>query len=187
MGGRTISPLIVLDNNKIEKIYPSLPVARFWDVANKSISSLLHLFNSIATQDSEYTTFDKADLADLLSSGALTFGVCQIKKWDELTDISHAIRDNLKNNVLAGGFDLSKAKAAGCVFIASSDVLEKIPQSHLEHGFEMLSRMMRTGGVLHRGIYQGSKPGLVVYSVIGELGVPEERIEEIRNIARIGR
>jgi cell division GTPase FtsZ len=184
--GRTISPLILIDNDRVEKIYPHLSVAQFWDVANKSVSSLLHLFNSIAIQDSDYTTFDRADLEDVLSSGVVSFGACPIKKWDAMTDISHAIRDNLQNNVLVGGFDTGAAKAAACVFIGHTEVLAKVPQGHLEHGFEMLTRMMRHGGVLHRGIYKGSKPGLVVYSILGELGKPEARMAEIARIGTTG-
>lgn len=180
---RTISPLIIVDNDRVESIYPNLSVTQFWDVANKSISSLLHLFNSIAIQDSDYTTFDRADLEDILSSGVVSFGACPIRKWDTMTDISFSIRDNLKNNVLVGGFDTASARAAACVFIGHTDVLTKIPQSYLEHGFEMLTRIMRQGGVLHRGIYKGSKAGLVVYTMLGELGRPEERMSEIARIA----
>jgi len=183
MGGRVLSPLIIVDNDRINRIYPNLSVAEFWDVSNRSVSALFHLFNSIATQDSEFTTFDRADFEDILDSGVVSFGACPIKKYNELTDISYAIRDNLKNNVLVGGFDLSQARTAGCIFIGGSDVLDKIPQEHLEHGFEMLARTMRQGGTVHRGIYRGSKPGLVVYSALGELGRPEARMNEI---ARVG-
>jgi hypothetical protein len=150
------------------------------------VTSLFHLFNSIAIKDSDYTTFDKADLQDLLSSGVVTFGACPIKKWDAMTDISFAIRDNLKNNVLVEGFDTGQARSAGCVFIGHPDILEKVPQGYLEPGFEMLTRTMRSGGVLHRGIYKGSKPGLVVYSILGELGKPEQRMTEITRAAGTG-
>lgn len=183
LGARKISPLIVVDNDRINKLYTRVPASKFWDVANKNISSLFHLFNSIAIKDSDFTTFDQSDFKDILDSGLLTFGACPIKKWDEAADISHAIRDNLKRNVLVGGFDLSLAKAAGCVFVANPSVLDEIPQEYLEHGFEMLTRTMKKGSVVHRGIYKGGKPGLVVYSILGDLGRPDERMEEI---ARIG-
>jgi cell division GTPase FtsZ len=185
MGGRTLSPMIIVDNDRINRIYPNLPVSEFWDVANRSVSSLFHLFNSIALQDSEFTTFDKADFEDILDSGVVSFGACPIKKYDSSTDISFAIRDNLKNNVLVGGFDLSHAATAGCVFIGNSDVLNSIPQEHLEHGFEMLSRIMRQGGTVHRGIYKGAKPGLVVYSALGELGKPDSRMEDMAKASGI--
>jgi len=183
--GRSISPLIVVDNDRINKIYPNLPVLKFWDTANQSFTSLFHLFNSIAVRDSDFTTFDRADLKDILEGGVTTFGACPIRKWNASTDISFAIRDNLRSNVLVGGFDFSKAKSAGCVFIGSSDVLQSIPQEHLEHGFEMLSRIMRPGSVVHRGIYRGNKQGLVVYSIIAELGRPEERMAEMAKVGNV--
>ena len=183
LGNRTISPLVIIDNDKIDKIYPNLPVAKFWEVANQNISGLFHLFNSIACRDSDYTTFDKADLKDILECGVLTFGACPLKKWDAATDINHAIRDNLRRNVLVGGFDLNQSKAAACVFVANQDVLDVVPQGHLEHGFEMLARIMQPGSTLHRGIYQGPRPGLVVYTILAELSRPEERMAEM---ARIG-
>jgi cell division GTPase FtsZ len=179
LAGRTLSPLILVDNDRINKIYPNVPVTNFWTVANQSISTLFHLFNSIATKDSDFTTFDKADLKDLLDSGVVSFGACPIVKWDQLTDISYAIRDNLRKNVLVGNFNLNQARSAGCIFIGNQDVLAKIPQENLEHGFEMLTRIMRENSVVHRGIYKGNKPGLVVYSILGELGRPTERMEEI--------
>jgi hypothetical protein len=84
-----------------------------------------------------------------------------------------------------GGFDISQARNAGCVFIGNPDVLDSTPQEHLEHGFEMLSRIMKQGGTVHRGIYRGSKPGLVVYTALGELGRPEERMAEMSRAANV--
>jgi len=183
LSSRDISPLVVIDNDRIEKIFPKMPVAKFWSVANKNISSLLHLFNSIACRDSDYTTFDRADFKDVLDSGVVTFGACPIRKWGKSTDISEAIRANFKKNVLAGGFDLGMATSAACVFVSSEDVLNTVPQGHLEHGFEMLCRIMKKGATVHRGIYQGSKPGIVVYTILAELQRPTERMSDI---ARIG-
>lgn len=185
LGGRTLSPLILVDNDRINRIYPNVPVTNFWNVANQSISALFHLFNSIATKDSDFTTFDRADFKDLLDSGAVSFGACNITKWDQLTDISYAIRDNLRKNVLVGSFDLNQARAAGCIFIGHPDVFSSIPQEHLEHGFEMLTRIMRANSVVHRGIYKGGKPGLVVYSILGELGKPVERLDEIAKVGNV--
>jgi cell division GTPase FtsZ len=185
LGNRRISPLIIVDNDRINKIYPQVAASKFWDVANRSITGLFHLFNSIAVKDSDFTTFDPSDFKDILDSGVLTFGACPIKKWDEASDISHSIRDNLKRNVLVGGFDLKQARAAGCVFLAHSSVLDEIPQEYLEHGFEMLTRIMQPGSVLHRGIYKGGK-GLVVYSILGDLKRPGERMDEIARIGGVG-
>jgi cell division GTPase FtsZ len=182
LANRTLSPLVVIDNQKITEMYPSLPVTQFWPVANKSVTALFHLFNSIAAQDSDFTTFDRADFGDMLESGVVSFGACPIKQWKSSTDISYAIRDNLKKTILASNFDIRNASAAACVFVGNKSVLDEIPQAYLEHGFDMLSRLMGDNSVLHRGIYKGGKPGLVVYSMLGELSKPEERMAEIKAI-----
>ena len=47
----------------------------------------------------------------------------------------------------------------------------------------MLTRIMGDGSTVHRGIYRGRKDGLIVYTILGELGRPEIRLAEI---ARMG-
>lgn len=180
---RTVSPLITIDNEKINTVYPKLPVGKFWDVANKNISGLFHLFNDIAVKDSEYTSFDKADFEQVLQSGAITFGACPISDWSAETSISSAIRTNLSNNVLVGDFDLVDAESAACVFIAGKQALSEIPQDYLEHGFDMLNRIMSQSSVVHRGIYEGSAEGLTVYTIMAGLSVPEERLDELKKLS----
>lgn len=179
---KLISPLIVLDNQRIKDIYPNLTVSEFWGTANKSVCSLFHLFNTIACRESSYTSFDKTDFETILNSGAITFGATPLHKWKDATSISYAVRDNLKRNVLAGGMDIKKGNIAGCIIIGSPSVLAKVPQQNLEHGFEQLSRILGEGSTVHRGIYQGNKEDLVVYTVIGGLEKPEERIDELSAI-----
>ena len=191
LAGRSISPLIIADNERIDKIYPKRSVSQFYGVANQSIVGLFHLFNSIATKASELTTFDQADFGTVLGSGVLTFGACPIAKWDSPTDISYAIRDNLRKNVLVADLDLDRAATAACIFVGHPEVLDAIPQRNLEHGFEMLSRTMQDKSIVHRGIYRGNvidvngKPGLVVYTLIGELGRPDTRMDEMYRVAGI--
>jgi cell division GTPase FtsZ len=189
LSARSLSPLILVDNERIKKIYPDLSVSQFWGVANQSIAGLFHLFNSIASKDSEFTTFDRADFNTLLSAGVITFGATPLPKFETPTEISFAIRDNLRKNILVADLDLGQAAAAACVFIGHQEVLDRIPQGNLEHGFEMLTRIMQDNSVVHRGIYKGNvfdsqkKPGLVVYTILGELGRPDARMEEVYRIA----
>ena len=181
-----ISPFILLDNQRIKEIYPGLSVERFWQTANQSVCSLFHLFNTIAVADSPYTSFDRADLEMVLASGIIAFGATPVERWADATDVSYAIRDNLKRNILAGGMDLSQGSVAGCIVIGSPDVLKQIPQEHLEHGFEQLSRILGPGSTVHRGIYQGDREGLVVYTMIGGLGAPAERLQEMAKLGGVG-
>ena len=167
-----LTPLVILDNEKIKQIYPKLPVRKFWSTSNNSVCALLHLFNKISAQESVYTSFDKADLEAVFSSGLITFGATPLKKWEEPTDISQAIRDNLKRTILAD-LDPKTGDMAACVVIGSTEVLDELPQENLEHGFEQLTRIMGSGSTVHRGVYSGNKPGIVIYTAIGGLDNPQ--------------
>jgi len=172
----TLSPLVILDNERIKQIYPKLSVNKFWTTANTSICSLFHLFNKVSAQDSEYTAFDKADLDTVLSSGIISFGAVPVRlQGDEVqeTDISYAVRDNLKKNILAN-IDVASGKVAACVVIGNRTILDNTPQEYLEHGFDQLTRILGDGSTVHRGIYHTSKQGLVVYTIIGGIEAPEQ-------------
>ena len=45
-----VSPLILIDNEKIGKLYPNLAVSQFWKAANHSMAGLFHLFNHTASK-----------------------------------------------------------------------------------------------------------------------------------------
>ena len=178
-----ISPLVILDNEKIKQLYPKLSVNQFWTTANSSICSVFHLFNKISAKESAYTTFDKADLDTIFSSGIIMFGATPVKDISE-TGISYAVRDNLRKNILAG-VDASTGNVAACVIIGDKDSLDNIPQSSLEHGFEQLSRMMGSNSTVHRGIYAGAKKGVAVYTAIGGLQAPENLFDYFFKVDRV--
>jgi len=172
----TLSPLVILDNEKIKQIYPRLSVNQFWNTANNSICSLFHLFNKVSAQDSQYASFDKADLDTVLSSGIISFGAVPVRlEGEEVkeTDISYAVRDNLKKNILAN-IDVASGNVSACVVIGDKNVLDNTPQEFLEHGFEQLTRTLGEGSTVHRGIYHTSKKGLAVYTIIGGIEAPEQ-------------
>ena len=177
-----VSPLVILDNEKIKQLYPKLTVNQFWGTANNSICSIFHLFNKISAKESAYTTFDKADLDTIFSSGIIMFGATPIKDTTD-TGISYAVRDNLRKNILAG-VDAATGNVAACVIIGDKESLDNIPQSSLEHGFEQLSRMIGSNSTVHRGIYAGAKKGLAVYTAIGGLQAPENLFDYFFKVDR---
>ena len=177
-----VSPLVILDNEKIKQLYPKLTVNQFWGTANNSICSIFHLFNKISAKESAYTTFDKADLDTIFSSGIIMFGATPSKDTTD-TGISYAVRDNLRKNILAG-VDAATGNVAACVIIGDKESLDNIPQSSLEHGFEQLSRMMGSNSTVHRGIYAGAKKGLAVYTAIGGLQAPENLFDYFFKVDR---
>jgi len=180
-----VSPLILLDNERIGQLFPKLTVDPFWDTANRSVASLFHLFNTVVVQNSHYSTFDRNDFKTVLDSGLITFGATPVARWSDATDISAAVRNNLKTNILSGGVDIGTGTVAGVVVIGGMSVLNGIPQLHLDHAFDQMNRMLKPGSMVHRGIYRGNKDNLVVYTVVGGLGKPVAKLEELRRAAGV--
>ena len=69
------------------------------------------------------------------------------------------------------------------IFVLGNDAYDSVKTSVLDHGFEMLTRILANDSVVYRGVYKGSNPGLTALSLIGELPWPKDRLLEL---ARIG-
>jgi cell division GTPase FtsZ len=180
-----VSPLVLVDNEKISTLYPKLAVDPFWDTANRSLISLFHLFNLTSIRESRYTSFDPSDLKTILDSGLITFGATPVENWKDATGISFAIRNSLKKNILSGGVSIETGNTAGAMIIGSEEVLGQVPQVNLDTAFEQLTRILKPGNTVHRGIYRGNKPGLVVYTIIGGLGRPTDKLAELRKFGNV--
>ena len=148
-----VSPLVVIDNERIGKVYPNLVVSNFWQTANASMAGLFHLFNLTAARDSSFTSFDANDYKTILDSGLMVFGAAPVKEWKDPVSISRAVRDNFKSGLLSGGIDLSSGSHAGAVVVGGKEQLDNIPQAALDQAFDQLCRLLRPGNVVHRGIY----------------------------------
>jgi len=177
-----ISPLIILDNEKITKLYPNLVVSNFWQTANMSMAGLFNLFNLTSSKDSSYSAFDKKDYETILDSGCIVFGASPVTDWKDSVSISRAVRENLKNNLLSGGLDLSSGTCAAAVVVGGKEQLDNIPQKDLDQAFEQLSRMLKPGNVVHNGIYSGNKPNLTVFTAVGGLARPTLKLEELAKL-----
>ncbi len=179
-----ISALILVDNAKIHELYPGLPVKMFWQVANDNFAGIFHTFNLLAAKDSEYNTFDRADLRSVIRNGMMIFGRTRVEKWSGKEDISVAVRQNLKKTLLADGFDLSKADMAGAIVVAHDEVLQTIPMENIDYAFNSLGRSLGNEGItLHNGIYEGRRPGMEVFTIISGLETPKDRVEELEKLA----
>jgi len=108
-----------------------------------------------------------------------------VEEWDDVDDISQAVRQNLKASLLADGFDLSTADMAGAIVVAHDDVLSEIPMENIDYAFNSLSRALGNENItLHSGIYEGRRPGMQVFTIVGGLQPPRARMEELENLAR---
>jgi cell division GTPase FtsZ len=176
---KVVSPLIILDNEKINTLYPKLPVSKFWQVANGNISSLFHLFNNIVTKSSQHSTFDSNDLRTVLDSGIMVFGMANVPNLNSEAEISKTVRENLKRNVLCGELDLATGKIAATVAIADEKTLDSIPQEYLDNAFNQLNRTLQPGSTVHQGVYKGNKEGLSIFTAIGGISTPQSKLDAL--------
>lgn len=185
---KKFSPLIIVDNQKIKKLYPKLTVKAFWPTINNTVAGLFHIFNVLATQNSDYTSFDPQDYDSVMkSSGCMIMGVTSVKDLDSETGVATALKSNLETTLLAEGFDLKTAKAAAGVVVGGTKILEETEglMDNLEHAFSTLAAI--TGNAMvHRGIYEDpSKDRLVVYTLIGGLDAPQKRLEDLTKFMKL--
>jgi len=178
-----IAPLIMVDNDKIKKLYPKLTVKKFWNTINSTVAGLFHVFNVLANQDSEYTTFDATDYDSIMrQSGAMIMGVTSVKDVDSETAISSALKKNLEKTLLAEGFDLTTATGAACIVVGGEEIFEETEglMDSIEFGFDTLAAL--TGGaMIHRGIYEDTnRDKLVAYTLVSGLSRPAKRIEGLK-------
>jgi len=182
-----IAPLIMIDNDKIKKLYPKLTVKRFWKTINNTVAGLFHVFNVLANQDSEYTTFDATDYDSIMKqSGCMIMGVTAVKEVESETAISNALKKNLEKTLLAEGFDLTTSTGAACIVVGGEEIFEETIglMDSIEFGFDTLAAL--TGGaIIHRGIYEDTnRDKLVAYTLVGGLKRPAKRIEGLKKFLK---
>ncbi len=183
---KEISPLVITDNEMIHKMFPNVPAKNFWSTANKNTVGLFDIFNVLACQKSAYVTFDRADYRSILDSGIIVFGATKLDKFEKDTDISDGLRTNLKRTLLAE-IDIQNATHAAALVAAPDQILGILPQTYLDLAFNTMERIL--GGenrnlVLHQGVYEASRMGLFVYTMVGGLKMPAKRLEIMK--ARAG-
>ena len=112
------APLVIIDNDKIKKLYSQLTVKQFWPTLNNTVAGLFHVFNLLSTKNSDYTAFDPADYDTIMKTkGCMIFGVTSVKNVEDETSVSNALKQNLEKTLLAGGFDLTTAEGAASIVV----------------------------------------------------------------------
>ena len=178
-----ISPLIIIDNDKINKMYPGMTVKSFWPSINNTVASLFDIFNRLSAMSSSYSSFDPADYHSIIQAGGCAImGLTKVNKFQDKFAISEAVKQNLEKTLLAGGFDLTTAKVAGCIIVGGKKLVSNIKglQDNIDYAFDVLSEI--TGQTtIHRGIYEDNRDSLRVYTIIGGLDSPTTRLKELKN------
>ncbi|MHC4395401.1 MAG: FtsZ/tubulin family protein [Planctomycetota bacterium] len=182
-----ISPLIIIDNDKISKMYPGMTVRSFWPSINNTVASLFDIFNRLSALSSQYTSFDPVDYHSIMESGGCAImGLTKVQKFGDKFAISEAVKKNLEKTLLAGGFDLSTAKLAGCIVVGGRKLMANVKglQDNINYAFDVLSEITGRASI-HRGIYEDGRDCLRVYTIIGGMGSCSSRLEELRSCSAV--
>lgn len=187
LASQSLSPLILIDNQKIRTLYPSVAAGAIHSTENQATATLLHVFNRLAGSDSEHTSFDRADFAKLLDSGLITFAADNLTQWATASDITGPIRDRLRRNILAT-VEFNKSTVAGLLYVLSGDTYDSVPSAFLDAGTAMFTRMLAPNSTVFPGVYRGnaSPAGIKVLAMIGSLPLPRQRILDLANRAGVG-
>lgn len=186
---KEISPLVIIDNSRIEKMYKNLTVKEFWGTINSTISGLFHIFNVLSKHPSPYTSFDPTDYSTTIRcGGVMVMGVSKLehaninseKKTSNETEISKSIKSNVDKTLLAE-IDIANATYAACCAVGGKGIMENTPglMDSLSYGFDTLSSLC-PNATLHRGIYEDDKPSLRLYTLISGLRIPQSRLDQLR-------
>ena len=176
-----ISPLIIVDNEKISRMYPGKTVREFWPSINNTIAGMFDIFNRLSSLNSPYTTFDPTDYQSIVNAGGCAImGLTKVDNYKDRFAISSAVKQNLEKTLLSNGFDLSTAKVAGCAFVGGKRLMANTPnlQDNINYAFDVLADITGNATV-HRGIYEDGRETLRVYTIIGGLEFPSSRVDEL--------
>lgn len=177
-----LSPVIFIDNQRVRTLF-NPAASQEHTTANTSTAKLLHTFNRLAGTDSSHTTFDRADFAKLLDSGVVAFASASLQKFDNATEISTAIRDQLRQNVLATT-DLTQGKVAGLIYTLSQEAYDQVKSADLDHGTAMMTRLLQNGSAVFPGVYMvKSVQGISMLALVGGLPWPKQRLQELARVA----
>ena len=176
-----ISPLIIVDNDKIKRMYPGTTVKSFWPSINSTVTSLFDIFNMFSSLSSPYTCFDPADYGSIMGAGGcLVIGASEVDRLDDKLAISRSVENSLQTSLFAGGEDLSTAKVGGCIVVGGIELMAHIKgmQDNIDYAFDTLSEVSGRATIC-RGIYEDKRDGLGVYTIIGGLKSPTARLKEL--------
>lgn len=184
-----ISNIIIVDNAKIESIYSDVGPFNFFPVSNKAIVEPINVFNTMSRRrDEGVKVLDSSEFGKIFldGKGFTTYGTMTIEDYEDEMAIATAIVESLKSNLLASGFDIRQARYAGFMLVAPEEVWNKIPTASLDFAQHMINDACESPLAIFYGVYRDDigENCIKVYSMFSGLGIPEERIDQLRDEAK---
>lgn len=185
---KLIDNLILVDNARIEAIYSDVSQMDFFDVSNKAIINPIDAFNTLSSQPSSVKGLDPTEFGKLFTDGGglSIYGQMDVHNYEDVDALANAIIDNLDGTLLASGFDLKQSRYVGVIFAASKSVWDKIPQAATTYAMAMVNDACGTPRGVFKGIYviDTDEDVVKVYSMFSGLGLPEDRVQQLKTEAK---
>jgi len=176
-----ISPLIIIDNDVINKIQWSGKKQSLWSGINEGFAELFDKFNRLSSQSSPYTSFDPIEYRSIIQAGGcMMMGASQVNNPDDPFAISEAVKNSLGQSFFAADFDLSTTRQAGCIVVGAKKLIASIKglQNNIDYAFDVLNEI--TGNAtIYRGIYEDDGDVLRVYTIVGGLRSPSSGLQQL--------
>jgi len=177
-----VSPLVLVDNNRIRELFPDVSLAGFWPRANQFLADLWDAFNRLSVRESEfYSALDGTDYLRLLGAGkCAALGYAEVVDLKSPMGLARAMSEAVHGGLLAEGFDLSTASAVGTIIVGSANTLAHLPAAYLDNGLRVVGEIMQ-GGYAFSGVYADSSVygRLKLYVLFSGLDLPLARVEEL--------
>ena len=149
-GDELIQTLIVVDNARIEDIYPEISAGKFWEVANFDIANNLHVFNALTACDTKFVSLDPTDFTKILTASNCTiYGKVEVPVMIEdgefsmyEDELARAVTRSVEKGLLAEGFNVKETTRAGAIITANERVLNMIPAVNINYAFDALTEAL---------------------------------------------
>jgi len=185
---KLINGLIIIDNSKIEELYPNVSLGGLYKVANFDIANIFNTFNTLSSLPTQYSAIDPMDFAKIVTSGNCTiYGKVEIPLIVENgqvasteDDIADILLQQLQHGLLAEGFNVTEALRFGVYVTGKSQYLDQIPASTFNFAFASLNQELKSADMF-KGVYGDERLGdsLVIYLLVSGVGLPRERIDTL--------
>lgn len=177
------APIVYVDNDIVTKAVKKSLTTGF-ENPNTVVAQWFDLFNTIALRPSPVSAFDSKDYQSVLSAGIQAIGRYNLPNGARNeNDLSSAVRKGLEESIFIKGLNLKQGTHVALVVTGDTDSLDAIHPEGLSRAQNALASMLGSGPdkdvVLHTGVYQQVKPGVVVSVLVGGVGFPEEKRKQL--------
>ncbi|MHC4107940.1 MAG: FtsZ/tubulin family protein [Planctomycetota bacterium] len=178
-----LSPLLVVDNDRVNRMYPELTVARFLPTINETTAGLFDIFNRLSALGSGASSFGSRAYRDLLRMGGCTvMGLATLDPAADEAALAGRVLAQVPGTLLADGFQMETARSVGVLAVAGGGILTASLRNRIEGALKTIEGI--TGKARFcASILEDDRPGLRLYTMMGGLGAPAERMARLKSAA----